>query len=111
MQEHPGQAYRALKKMGARPGDCENNGEFQVISHQKENLTLEQSTVKILRYFANISQQYSPLDVTKLPNNIQEKLGNIQSQDIPSIEAFQIFEKMKNVRILSRLCPESSRLD
>ena len=58
MQENPGRAYRALKKKGARPGDCENNGDFQVITHQQENLTLEQSTAKILKYFSNISQQY-----------------------------------------------------
>ena len=32
MNQHPGKAYRALKKMGARPGDCENNGEFQVLA-------------------------------------------------------------------------------
>ena len=40
MQEHPGRAYRALTKMGARPGDCENNQDFKVITHPKEYLTL-----------------------------------------------------------------------
>ena len=89
-----------MKKMGARPGDCENDGEFQVLAHQKENLSLEQSTAKILTYFASISQQYLPLDVNKLPQNIQMKLleENIQAVDIPNIEAFQIFEKMRRCK-------------
>ena len=66
MEEHPGRAYCAMKKMGARPGDCQNDGEFKVISHQNENLTLEQSTHRILQYFSSISQQYQPLDITRL---------------------------------------------
>jgi len=31
MEEHPGKAYIAMKKMGARPGDCENDGEFTIL--------------------------------------------------------------------------------
>ena len=100
MQEKPGQAYRALKKLGARPGDCENHGEFQVLAHQNENLTLEQSTARILKYFSSISQEYQALDVAKLPQNIQNKISdlNIEVSNIPHIEAFQIFDKMKKCK-------------
>ena len=57
MTENPGKAYSAMKKMGARPGDTENSGDFNIVSHQEANLSLEQSTEKILRYFADISQK------------------------------------------------------
>lgn len=107
MKENPGQAYRALKKMGARPGDCENSADFQVLAHQKENLTLEQSTDRILKYFSSISQQYLPLDVAKLSQHIQEKLGpeNIQIKDIPYIEAHHIHEKMKKCKTTKSAVP------
>ena len=38
--------------------------------------------------------------MAELPQNIQEKLftENIQVQDIPNIEAFQIYEKMKRCK-------------
>ena len=42
MEENPGKAYSAMKRMGARPGDCDNQGEFSIISHQNNNLTLEE---------------------------------------------------------------------
>ena len=61
INEHPGKAYSALKKMGAKPGDCENQGIFNVISHQNENLSVEQSIARILKYFASISQEYQPI--------------------------------------------------
>ena len=75
INEHPGKAYSALKRMGARPGDCENQGVFNVISHQNENLSLEQSTARILQYFASISQEYQPLELGRLTQTVQDKLN------------------------------------
>ena len=99
INEHPGKAYSALKKMGARPGDCENHGVFDVISHQNENLTLQQSNEKILKYFASISQAYQPLDLERLPQGIQDKLNLVTNQnEIPLIEPFQVFEKMRKCK-------------
>ena len=96
MEENPGKAYSAMKRMGARPGDCENHGEFTIISHQNNNLTLEESTAKVLKYFADISQQYQPLIITNLPNEVQLKLQEeVNMCDIPLIQPYQIYEKMK----------------
>ena len=63
MEEQPGQAYSAMKKMGARPGDCENRGDFSIASHQNENLDIKESTHRILKYFSSISQKFEPLDI------------------------------------------------
>ena len=99
MEESPGRAYSAMKKMGTRPGDCENDGVFNVVSHQTENLNLEQSTHRILQYFSNISQQYEALDISKLPVEVQNKLSEeINPRDIPRIEPFQVFEKMRKCK-------------
>ena len=99
MNEHPGRAYQAMKKMGARPGDCANDGIFFVTSHQNENLSLEQSTDRILKYFSAISQEYLPFDILRLPEDVQSKLRqDVNSVDIPIIQPFQVFEKWKKCK-------------
>ena len=62
MEDDPGKAYRTLKKLAARPGDCTDEGSFTLSSHVEDNLTNEQSTEKIAQYFAQISQEYPPLN-------------------------------------------------
>ena len=88
-----------MKKMGARPGDCENSGEFTIASHQSENLNLKESTDRILKYFASISQKYEPLRIDNLPPAVQIKLEEeVNSCDIPTIYPYQIYEKMKQCK-------------
>ena len=77
INEHPGKAYSALKRMGAKPGDCENHGVFDVVSHQNKNLSLKQSTARIFRYFASISQEYQPLELERLTFTLHEKINQI----------------------------------
>ena len=55
MEEAPGKAYRALRKMGARPGNCNDSGTFTLTNHQDSNLTSKQSVDKMAEYFAAIS--------------------------------------------------------
>ena len=38
MTEAPGKAYRALKKLGARPGDCDDDTGFVITSHVDQSL-------------------------------------------------------------------------
>ena len=99
MYENPGKAYSALKRMGARPGDCENHGVFNVVSHQNENLSMEQSTERILKYFASISQEYQPLGQERLTQTVQYKLNQIPNpNEIPLIEPYQVYEKMRKCK-------------
>ena len=103
MNEHPGRAYRAMKKMGAWPGDWENDGIFNVISNQNENLSLEQSTDRILKYFSSISQEYLPFEISRLPEDMQRKLRQeVNSFDKPVIQPFQVFQKWKISSALQR---------
>ena len=99
MEEQPGKAYSAMKKMGARPGDCENRGDFTIASHQNENLDIKESTNRILKYFSSISQKFGPLNIEKLPLDVQRKLNEeVNSCDIPAIQPYQIYEKMKGCK-------------
>ena len=63
MELDPGRAYKALKKMGARPGDCGEEGSFTLTQHIDENLTPQQSAERFADYFSAISQEYLPLNI------------------------------------------------
>ena len=80
----PGRAYSILKKMGAQPGDCIDSNTFSLPNHEKENLSEEQSAERIAQHFAEVSQQFLPLDVKTLPQNIQDKLRNCDSPPVVS---------------------------
>ena len=69
MLEAPGKAYRAIKKLGARPGECGEEAGFTLASHVEQNLTPQQSVESIADYFSAISQQYDPLNIQNLPES------------------------------------------
>ena len=96
MEEQPGKAYRAMRKLGARPGDCDDEAGFTLTSHVEENLTPKQSVERIADYFSAISQQYSPLHVHNLPKSARDILeAPVNTCDIPVIEPYQVWEMMK----------------
>ena len=89
MGEAPCMAYRALRKMGARPGDCKDSGSFTLTNHQDDNLTPKQSVDKMAEYFSAISQEYEPILMHLLPERVQIQLKEtINKTDIPHIEAW-----------------------
>ena len=71
-EENPGKAYGVLKKMGAQPGDCLDEGSFRLTDHVEANLSLAESAEKIAEHFAAISQLYQPLDISKLPKYVND---------------------------------------
>ena len=42
-EDEPGKAYRCLKKLSAQPGDQADEGNFTLVSHLENNLTVDQS--------------------------------------------------------------------
>jgi hypothetical protein len=99
MQEAPGKAYKAMKKMGARPGDCQNEANFTITEHINLNLSTDQSIARILHHFSQISRQYVPLKIELLPDRVKLKMdANINLQEIPHISPHQIYNKYKNCK-------------
>ena len=68
---NPARAAAILKRLASAPGD---KGDFSVLSHQSQNLAPEECTAKILKYFTDISKEYEPLDVCRLPIRVTVKL-------------------------------------
>ena len=92
----PSKYYSTLKRMGAQPGDCSDVGSFTLLNHMESNLTSEECTENIAQHFAKISQEFLPLDVSTLPNDVKDKLiAPINPSDIPKITTFDVYEKIK----------------
>ena len=95
-EDDPGKAYRSLKKMGAQPGDCSNEGSFTLISHMEDNLTTEESIESIAEHFALISQEYPPLDRNSLPEQVKVKLeAPISPEILPEILDYDVYEQIR----------------
>jgi hypothetical protein len=74
MEAAPGRAWATLKKMGAQPGDCGDDGSFTLSEHLDEKLTTSQSLARIVDYFSGISCEYLPLTLDLLPDTVQLNL-------------------------------------
>ena len=83
-ETEPGKAYKILKTMGAKPGDCTDDGYFTLPSHQKDGLNNEQSAERMADYFAKISKEYQALDIELLPDRVKDKLKRPSSPPIIS---------------------------
>ena len=92
-ETNPGRAFRILKKMGAMPGDCSGNNNFTLPGHEEEGLSAEQSAERIAQHFAQISQQFPPLNINTLPDRVRNKLSNRTSP--PQIEDYEVYNKIK----------------
>ena len=85
--DDPGKAYKNLKKLGAQPGDLQEEGSFTLQSHSDENLSLEEATERIAQHFARISQDFPPLNPDLLPDSVKTKLANMNVDEIPILTA------------------------
>ena len=99
MVENPGKAYTALKRMGAQPGDCLDDGSFSLKEHSDANLSLAESAERISEHFAAISQLYQPLDITRLPTYVREIMENEPlNTEEPILSEMEVFKKIEKAK-------------
>ena len=72
----PGKAFSVLKAMGAQPGDCTDEQTFSLPGHLEQGLNDQQCAEKIAEHFASISQEFLPLDPSKLPERVKARLAD-----------------------------------
>ena len=95
-ESKPGQAYNTLKKMGAQPGDCLDSNTFTLPGHENENLTEQESAERIATHFAQISNEFPPLDVNCLPSRVQTKLADAECP--PVISDYEAYRKIREAK-------------
>ena len=83
--------YSILKKMGARMGENFNN-DLNFSNHI--NMTSQQIADDIAQHFSAISQEYEPLNINQLNNDIKKKMDEISPSEIPELSEFQVYKKI-----------------
>ena len=73
MEDNPGKAYATLKRMGAQPGDCLDEGSFRLKEHTDANLSLAESAERISEHFAAISQHVREIMENEAEENQERK--------------------------------------
>ena len=96
MKDDPGKAYRCLKRLASQPGDHADEGDFTLTAHLNENLTPEQSIERIAQHFANISQEFAPLNYNLLPSDVQAKVDQpLVDNEMPDLPDHDVYEKIR----------------
>ena len=86
-----GSSYTAIKRLGLKPGDqTQSQSVFQLPAHADLRLSSAESAELIAEHFSKISQEYSPLDVAKLPSNVQIYLKSNDSNLAPRLSAVDV---------------------
>ena len=102
LSSKPGQAYSMLKKLGMRPGDYDDGANFMLQNHVSQSLTPQQSADAIANHFAAVSQEFPPLEFSRLPQRVQIIISEtIDYQNIPRLSEVNVWEVMKKVKVSS----------
>ena len=98
MEDDPGTAYKCLKRLAAQPGESESESDFILTSHLEANLTSEQSLERIAQHFANISQEFTPLNISLLPPHVQAIINQPKSNQIPQLQEHDVYQKINKTK-------------
>ena len=94
---NPSKAYNLLKRLGARPSDCDEMNAFLIPSHA--NLSPEECAEAIATHFSAISQEYDPLNTDNLPTRVKSKLDEVfDIKKLPSIHYQDVYDKIMKAR-------------
>ena len=96
-EEDPSKAFKTLKKLGAHPGECLEEGSFTLTSHTEQNLTEKESVERIASHFAAISNEFPAFNEKCLPSHVQEQLKKpIDLKEIPELSDFDVYRKLRS---------------
>ena len=102
----PGKAYRLLRKLGARPGEDEEDATFMLPEHTELNLSPEQSADRIADHFASVSQEFDPVNISRLPSRVQRLFNLPESEsELPIIEEHDVWSKICQAKVTKSVTP------
>ena len=86
----------SLKKLSVQPGEQVDEGNFTLVSHLENNLTVDQSVECIAQHFARISQEFPPFSLSLMPEHVKSKITEPPNlKDLPDISEHVVYGKIK----------------
>ena len=86
-----GSIYPILRRLSLRPGDTAHSG---FLLPQQAGLSHAQAAEIIATHFSSISQEYSPLDVSKLPPNVRAWIKQNDHTHVPLVSVRSVESKI-----------------
>ena len=100
-----GSSYAGLKKLSMAPGDVIEPG-FQLPHHVEQGLSNKESVEKIADFFAQVSQEYSPLNIQELPPNVRTYLdSDLDSQSGPNLSVYDVYSRIVKAKKPNGIIP------
>ena len=99
-----GSTYPTLKRLGLQPGETTHGG-FQLPDHVDQNYSSAQSAEIIAEHFSRISQEYSPLDISRLPPNVQDWLAKDDQSVTPVLSVSDVKSRIVRAKKPNGLVP------
>ena len=84
-----GSSYAGLKKLSMAPGDISETG-FQLPNHVEQGWSNQQSVEAIADFFAQVSQEYAPLNIQELPPNVRAHLS-LDNKAGPNLSTYDVY--------------------
>ena len=93
-----GSGYKAIRKLGNRPGESWHNQEVRIQSYIEEGLTPLQAANELANFFSSISQSVDPLDESQFPPALRQALVEGRTgYRKPIFTQHQVYRKMLRV--------------
>ena len=102
---HPGKAAKVLRNLGAAPGDHQEK-DFTLLRHVECGLNVEQQREEILKYFARVSQEYPPLNLDDLKDDLRRDLLSAKPpKNVPYLDHISVKEALRTTNHTNSQAP------
>ena len=92
-----GSGYKAIRKLGNRPGDSWHRTEVTLPGYVEQKYTPLQAANKLADHFSAISNTVEPLDISKFHPALKEKLEEGRTCAKPILSQHQVYRKIMQV--------------
>ena len=74
---------------------------FTLPNHVENNLSAKESADLIADHFSLISQEYEPINCDNFPPKIRQALEQPRLAEVPTLEDYQVYEKISKAKSLT----------
>ena len=90
--------YKALRRLGVRPGDDSSSDVFKLPDHISKHLSAEESANLIADHFSAISMEYEPINVNNFSPKLKAKFNSPDMTCVPVLTEHEVFLKIKKAK-------------
>ena len=104
---NPVKANMILKRLAEAPGDKKMQQTFTLLQYVENGLSEDQQRSEILKYFSKVSQEFIPLQILQLQENIRHEMNkHTERKHLPFINSITMWQALKSLKKTSSEVPD-----